>query len=303
MNEKIKLVLLIGSGRSGSTLIDRIVSMDDEVFGVGELINFNSSLFKEYCSCGDIVENCSFWSEVISDLRWTEEDFQDFKQLKLQFDYATRGRVFKARDYTGHPDFERYLSKNNSLFKAIGKMNRGRVVFDSSKSPQRALNLSKSDLFDIKIIYLMRDSRGTVWSFKKNFQKNLKAGIQKDMKGKSLLKSVYSWIAVNCRSFSAIQSMKSPALFVKYEEFCEEPKSQINRILRFIFDGDRRETIDLNNPRSVDNHTIAGNRLRMQKNIVVKPDIEWKGNLNIFQKTLVYLLTFPWLFKFRSSIK
>jgi len=45
MKEKTKLVLLIGSGRSGSTLIDLIVNMHPKVLGLGEISNWNTKVF------------------------------------------------------------------------------------------------------------------------------------------------------------------------------------------------------------------------------------------------------------------
>ncbi len=301
MKEKIKLVLLIGSGRSGSTLIDLIVNMHPKVLGLGEISNWNTKVFEEYCACGDVVKSCPFWSEVISKVGWSEKDFNEYKEYKYKFDAPKKGYVFKINDYTQMPGFDNFMSKNNEIFSAISEVSDNRILFDSSKSPQRAFNLSKSDFLDVKIIHLMRDPRGVMWSYKKSFKKDLKSGLQRDMKGTSLLKSLYSWLAINSRAFSTVKSANVPTLSVKYEKFCANPDHEINRILEFVLGEKSKDRIDLSASMTMESHTIAGNRLRMKKDIVVKPDFAWKSNLNFFQKTFIYSLTLPLLKKFRSS--
>lgn len=301
MKEKIKLVLLIGSGRSGSTLIDQIVNMNSNIVGIGEISNWNTKVFKEYCACGEIVKTCSFWSEVISKVGWRESDFKKYKKYQYEFDAPKRRYVFKINDHANSLGFDDFLSKNNEIFSAISEVSGNSIIFDSSKSPQRAFNLSKSDLLDVKIIHLMRDPRGVVWSYKKSFKKNERAGLQKDMKATSLLKAIYSWLATNSRAFSTVKSANVPTLSVMYEEFCINPDYEIQRILEFVLDEKPRQKINLSNSLTTESHTIAGNRLRMKRDIVIKPDFAWKSNLNVFQKAFIYLLTFPMLKKFKSS--
>ncbi len=301
MKEKIKLVLLIGSGRSGSTLIDLIVNMHPNVFGLGEISNWNTKVFEEYCACGDIVKSCPFWSEVITKVGWREKDFKEYKEYKYEFDAPKKGYVFKIKNNTQRPGFENFISKSNEIFSAISEVSDNRILFDSSKSPQRAFNLSKSSLLDVKIVHLMRDPRGVVWSYKKSFKKDLKSGLQRDMKGTSLLKSLYSWLAINSRAFSTVKSANVPTLSVKYENFCANPDDEINRILEFVLGEKPKTGIDLSKSMTTESHVIAGNRLRMKKDIVIEPDFAWKSNLNFFQKTFIYSLTLPLLKKFSSS--
>ncbi|MDT7830207.1 sulfotransferase [Pricia sp. S334] len=301
MKQKIKLILLIGSGRSGSTLMDMLVNENPNIMGVGEISNWNNKVFNEYCACGDIVKSCPFWSEVIRKVGWSEKDFQKYKEYQYEFNAPKRDSVFKIKDYTEKSGFNDFISKSNEIFNAISEVSNKQILFDSSKSPQRAFNLSKSDLFDVKFIYLMRDPRGVVWSFKKSFKKNQKAGLQKDMKGTSLQKALYSWLAVNSRAFSALKSTSFPSLFVKYENFCANPNQEINRILEFVLGEKPKTEINLSESMQTESHVIAGNRLRMNKDIIIKPDFAWKKNLNFFQKAFIYSLTFPLLNKFKSS--
>jgi len=121
------------------------------------------------------------------------------------------------------------------------------------------------------------------------------------MKGTSLLKSVYSWLAINSRAFSTVKLANVPTLSVNYEAFCANPDNEINRILEFVLGEKPKNRIDLSESMMTESHVIAGNRLRMKKDIVIKPDFAWKSNLNFLQKAFIYSLTFPLLKKFSSS--
>lgn len=297
-----RVVLLIGSGRSGSTLIDRILNLDENIIGVGELLNLNTKIFHNYCSCGEPVIDCPFWSQVIGHLKWDEEDYRKLEEYRSIFENPKRGYVFRVDNHHESENFGEYLDMKFKIYESISKASGGKIIFDSSKSPQRALNLSKHKELDLKIIYLMRDPRGTIWSFKKNFQKNLKAGIQKDMKGRSLLKSIYSWLAINSRAFSTLRKITAPTLYVSYEDFCQNPENQITRILEFITESNTGQSIDLQNTATELNHAIAGNRLRMQKEIIIKKDTAWETNLSFLQKTIIYLFTLPTVKRFKSYL-
>ena len=69
--KKIKVIYISGIGRSGSTLLDIILSTSEKVFSVGEIFKYNQMLRENIkCSCGKKVKDCSFWKDF---------DGKDFK--------------------------------------------------------------------------------------------------------------------------------------------------------------------------------------------------------------------------------
>src|SRR5690606_31016409 len=72
--EKI-IVYIVSDVRSGSTLLENIISRENDVFPVGELHSLGSYLRREgwgaewqwRCSCGEEIEKCSFWKLVLLD--------------------------------------------------------------------------------------------------------------------------------------------------------------------------------------------------------------------------------------------
>src|SRR5437773_1697066 len=52
----VRVIYIMGAGRSGSTLLDTILASHPEVVGVGELVNLHSAGWtaKEICACGQL---------------------------------------------------------------------------------------------------------------------------------------------------------------------------------------------------------------------------------------------------------
>lgn len=67
--EKIKVLFIGGYGRSGSTLLDRMLGQMEGFFSAGELRYIWDRSFAEnqLCGCGKPFKKCAFWSTVIDE--------------------------------------------------------------------------------------------------------------------------------------------------------------------------------------------------------------------------------------------
>ena len=69
ISKKIPVILLVGEGHSGSTLLDLIMDSHSQIVGVGELSHYSKHFnFGELCSCGKQIKDCEFWQKVFSDI-------------------------------------------------------------------------------------------------------------------------------------------------------------------------------------------------------------------------------------------
>src|SRR5262245_28833668 len=66
MSEAVRVIYIIGAGRSGSTLLDTVLANHPDVVGVGELVNLHSAGWTsdEVCACGKLGTECDFWTRV-----------------------------------------------------------------------------------------------------------------------------------------------------------------------------------------------------------------------------------------------
>src|SRR5690606_30335526 len=89
-----KLIFIISPGRSGSTLIERVLSSAPSVFAMGEFFClWRLPLSELRCSCGSRPQDCDVWSEVLRGAAITPEAL---KRLRWLEDTVSRHR-FVAR--------------------------------------------------------------------------------------------------------------------------------------------------------------------------------------------------------------
>ena len=70
MNAKT-VIYIAGYGRSGSTLLERILNCNKKLFALGEIANLLSLINDRdsLCSCGRYIYQCEFWSNIIRDIK------------------------------------------------------------------------------------------------------------------------------------------------------------------------------------------------------------------------------------------
>jgi hypothetical protein len=109
------------------------------------------------------------------------------------------------------------------------------------------------------------------------------------------LRSCLGWSVTNLAAlFTTWFLPKSSVLTIRYEELCESPQGVIQRIGQFIGE-DLSDLVRLveEDQAIQSNHTLAGNRVRHQRNLHLKPDYEWKLKLPFVYKQLFWLLAWP----------
>jgi len=63
---KSKVIYIVGEGRSGSTLLERILGQHPDIFATGELqyIWNRSFIENQLCSCGKAFYDCEVWEGI-----------------------------------------------------------------------------------------------------------------------------------------------------------------------------------------------------------------------------------------------
>jgi hypothetical protein len=178
-------VLYIGGwGRSGSTLLDRVLGQLPGFAAVGELRELWQRGVQEDrpCGCGEPFHACPFWTEVGRQAYggWDRLDLDEVLRLRYSLDRGWTApmligprtpRRFEAR-------LRRYLEILGPLYRAIAQASGASVVVDSSKLPMHAALLRRIPL-DVRVVHLVRDSRGVVFSWQKQVLRDREASESK----------------------------------------------------------------------------------------------------------------------------
>ena len=170
MRDALRVIYLGGLGRSGSTLLERLLGELPGVIPLGEVVHLwqRGVAENERCGCGDEFGSCEFWSQAgtsafggwdkisvrrVAELRAATDRTRHIPQLARPALPAAMRR--SLTEYTGY-----YVR----LYQAIAGMTGAEAVVDSSKHASLAFCLSKRPEVDLRVIHVVRDSRAVAYS-------------------------------------------------------------------------------------------------------------------------------------------
>lgn len=293
-----RVLYVAGTGRSGSTLLARILDRAERVFAAGELrYVWQRGLVEDrLCGCGEPFSSCPFWTEVM-DRAFDGNGEVDPRRVLADQRALTRLRqVPRILTTGGRPAPADYLRKLSQLYRAVAEVSGCALVVDSSKLPSYGFVLGQVPDLDVRFVHLVRDPRGAAYSWSR-----MKAQPDSDdgMQRMSVLKSSSLWLAWNA---SAPALFRDPSRYcvVRYEDLVARPREVVDEILGFAghagdgspFVGERTVALERS-------HTVAGNPNRLESGRVeVREDQAWTTGLGRSQRALVTAVTTPLLGRF-----
>jgi hypothetical protein len=295
----IRVVYVMGAGRSGSTVLDTILNNHEDVIGVGELVHLfiEGSAQKENCSCGESRDTCEIWHSVRE--RWSEltgiASITEHERLMTKFTRVQRLAIpewHRLRPGNSDPDFAECLRQTQATYQAIADATGKRVIIESSKNPLRAKLLCLTPGLDVRMVHMVRDVRGVVWSRMKPFAKSKEGGVPRDMKPKPIHLATGYWMFMNFLSERVRRAFPDqPSTRIHYEDFVTSPEQTLKEIgktagLDYSLVAQRLAAGDAMAP----GHLYAGNRVRTAGPITLRSDMEWMKRLTPGQQRLTWLL-------------
>lgn len=304
-NKKIKVIFIGGYGRSGSTLLDRMLGQFDGFFSVGELKHIWDRAFaqNQLCGCGEPFRDCALWRMVV------EEAFGGFDRVDVEYIRSLRNSVERLRYVpllawpTIRPprfrsNLSEYLEILNRIYRAIHTVTGASLIVDSSKEPSHGFVLSEVPDLQLHTIHLVRDSRAVAYSWQRKKQRPEIHWGEEYMPRYSPLKSAWEWDLMN--GLIELLGRRAPYVRVRYEELVSRPRETLLHLTEQL--GFGYVSLDFIQGFSLDltiNHTVAGNPIRFQRGrIEVRPDAEWGEKMSWGHKLLVAALTWPMLRKY-----
>ena len=310
-HKKVKVLNITGWGRSGSTILGNVLGNCQGFFFGGELRNIwrYSLLNNSLCGCGVPLRMCDFWKKVF-DNNFGGINNIDAKKVtkiieKLKLSHYSRFAPIKLL-----PFGEKYFKSNalsltevEKLFLSIQDVTDCKVIVDTTKSPLWGYLLSLMDNLDVYVVHLIRDPRGIAYSRQKKMVQPDKEKTIYTEQFNSFDSSI-KWNFRNVTSEYLWREKKEKYLMVRYEDFAREPKAIVNKILNFVSESNiSTPFVSENEVQLSINHSTWGNPSRFKTGKVeLKADNEWKSKLNIFDKAVSTICTFPLLLRYGYEI-
>jgi hypothetical protein len=309
-----RVLYIAGSGRSGSTLLDRLLGQVPGMVSVGELrqIWFRAAVRGDgLCGCLKPFGECPFWSKVgqVSFGGWDAPEVAEAAHLRRGLDRALA--VPRLLTRTAWRDADRYADLLGCLISATLSVSGAEVVVDSSKTPAHGLMLHRIDGADVRTVHLVRDSRGVVFSWQRGMEERRATNIRRPQSSQEgsddpLMRSKVGVVSASVHWFGynalapVLGTAGGPRIRLRYEDLLAEPVVGLRRILDFA--GVRSSQKDLGFLRDrqaqlgVD-HTVHGsNRIRFAVGeIPLRLDDEWHREMPAGRRRIVTALTWPLL--------
>jgi hypothetical protein len=310
--EPVRVLYLGGLGRSGTTLLERVVGELPGAVPLGEVVHLwrRDLCDGERCGCGEPFLACPFWTAVGERAfgGWRHVDVDRVVTLALTVD-RTRfvpGLALKRWTDRHWGELREYTDYYVRLYRAVQAETGATVVIDSSKHASLAYCLSHNAEIDLRVLHVVRDSRGVAYSWTKHVDRPETDGAD-EMTRFSPGHTALLWNAHNA-AFSVLEPRNDrvQVMRLQYEHFVADPVDITRAVARFaglkLGPGD----LDFLSPGSVTLspcHSAAGNPMRFRTGeLAIRHDDAWRQALPDAQRRLVSALTAPFLVAYGYSL-
>jgi len=281
-NKTRKMIFIISSSYSGSTVLTFLLATHPKISTIGELKATAMGDIENYkCSCGQLIQKCSFWNNVDAEMNSNGKNFSlhnfgthfksDSKICNILFRAGVKSYFFETLRNIAinvipicKNQFKAILEQNRLIIDIICSFQGGNIFLDSSKDPIRLKFLLSSNQWDIKVINIIRDGRGVINSYMRHYKVPIEAATKE-------------WIISQKEINRMIKYLrKDNYLKVHYEDLCTKPKEVLSGIYKFI-----GIELDVVNPGYISNqHHILGNEMRLRTTNEIKLDEKWKNEMS-----------------------
>jgi len=298
--DTLQVIYVAGSGRSGTTILDRVLGTLDGVTSFNEIycMMTDGLTANDNCACGTPFNDCEFWREVVKRVFDSPEQIERIKAYYDRFDHMQSFLRIYSGGWT--PGYRKQLAEYREwlrlLYHTLADLSGSRIIVDSSKVPTRALLLDQIEDIDVHVIHLVRDVRAVVYAWQKE---KFNPAYDRKLPTYASLRTVRFWYARNL--FSELLGRRMPYVRLNYEAFVRNPEPVLNDLIariaplkgkqfRFLDDG----TLHLESL-----HTIGGNPDRFTSGPVrLRLDTAWIDKLNPRSRSSVTRMAYPLLSRY-----
>lgn len=305
------VLYIAGSGRSGSTLLERVLGEMPGFVNVGELIDLfrRTASANERCGCGRDFRDCPFWADVGARAfgSWGPETVEAVHRLQIRVARQRRLPRLLGISLAGHAfrgDVVDYADHYARLYRAIAAAADARYVVDASKWPVQALALRRGGL-DIRVIHLVRDARGVAYSLAKRDVVRPHATDGVDLMAHSgAAGAAARWVACQAEA-EMLRRCGLPVARVRYEDFVRQPREVVAAALAAL--GLPREDAQIGHIKGTAlhlsvSHGLSGNPARFQDGtITLSADEAWRRQMSARDRTVVTAISLPLMMRYGLS--
>jgi hypothetical protein len=297
------VLMIAGAGRSGSTLLERILATAPGAVTVGELTEVwqRGLIEDERCGCGTRFSRCRFWGAI------GERAFGGWERLDPERMIALERRLSAGGlPLTGlarlAPSRRRALREYGSalerIYRAVTGTTGAALIIDASKWPRHLYVLRRLTI-RLQVVQIVRDPRGVAFSWAQETSKPHLAGSLAGGGGMRTYRpggSAARWLEFNLLVDLAAR-LGTPTSRIGYERLMDDPGPALHGLpAAAVLGAAESSALDRARP-AVElelSHGIAGNPVRFTAGrIELRTDRRWRSEMPAAQRLLVGAICGP----------
>ena len=263
-----RLIYIMGTARSGSTILEIMLAAGPGVFGAGEISHIfqDGFLADNPCACGRPATRCAVWGGLLARLGWSAGRIaEEAANLRAVEAHGAFPRLLLH--LTPRPVWRRYADSQRNLIEGLAHITGAQTVVDSSKYAGRALALGRIFPADLSVVGLTRSPEGLLAAFQKPNPD--------EQKPKSILGAALYYLYVTTAVRITASLLGRRAMLLRYEDLAADPAGTLLSLERWsgMDLSAARGKIERGESFPV-GHIVTGNRLRKEGAVRMDPASE-----------------------------
>jgi hypothetical protein len=308
---RLRILYVGGWGRSGSTLVDRLLDQVPDIVAVGEMrdLFLRGPVEDRLCGCGERFSACPFWTAVGDRAfgGWSSIDARALVAMRLRLDRPWDLPMLIRPTVSGRYSAEhgRFVEALRATYRAIVDVSGARVIVDSSKIPTFAMLLRAVPGADVRMLHLIRDSRGVLFSWRKSVVKPDRPEDPELMLRYGPFQASARYVFYNGLT-EALRITGMPYLRVRYEDVTADPAASLERIVAFAGcdRGVGSSVLDGGGVDLAPGHNVDGNPMRFKQGATtIRADDAWRHQMSSTDRRVASMLTAPLLLRYGYRLR
>ncbi len=308
-SRKLRVVLVAGAGRSGSTLLTLMLGSHPDAFAVGELryLWARGIVERRSCGCGQPVPECPVWSKILDrafgDLSATEVT-RAIDALNWLGDPSNLPKLLRRGERGPFPELHGLRDQLSDLYQSTADVTGATLIVDSSKPPTYGWFVGTLPNIELSVIHLVRDPRGAAFSWL-----NPKPATDRPSGGlmprKPPWKSALNWDLWNTATELLFRGRPDRVLRIRYEDLVADPHRTLSSVLEFLgYPEHALASMSGDHFTRGTSHTVAGNPSRLaDEPTTLKLDAAWHSDMTPWSRRVVTALSTPLLHHYGYAVR
>jgi hypothetical protein len=280
---RLKVIVIVGCSRSGSTLLGSLLDQPTGFLHVGELHHLWKRCFGQDwpCECGRAFSECDLWRDV-STRALGQTGPPDVKRMRELRREAHTGNITARREYAavlGH------------FLHAAADQAGARVIVDTSKNAYHAQCLLACEGLDVRPVHMARHPLGVIHSMGRRRDMPGPRGVKLPMQRMGPLQAMLHWRREIMRAERLVTSNNGVTL--RYDELTTDPAGAMSGLLADLDEPDvPLDFLDGHTAALRPGHSLSGNPMRHHDGAIeIRRDDKWEHSVSPWVRRLVLLGT------------